>query len=479
MKLIYLFKTLDRKEFNGFGRYVKALVKDEKAYLFFMELKKLYPYFDLQERQRHNIYRKLFGGKYYNSRKFNHLISDLTLTLEEYLILLKIKNDKTQRQFILLDYYKDRKEEKYFDKTAVELMKEIESYPVKDGEYYLNKMRISYDLYFKVSSNKHRLKKQTDQAKDIINSIDEFYIYYKLKIESDLQVLDGYAFERNDSYLLNHLIEELNENHTMRGNELIDIYLYCIENFKESNLDFYNILKTKIFLIIDSLSPTYQKDLFTYLSNYLLTAAQNGLKNTLPYLFELYDIGIYKGFYINDNKLDFQIFNNAIITARSTNKIAWAKQMVKDKQHLLDEEIRDDSVKLSLANIAYAEKDFDEVLFQLNTIQKFRHYSFGLQGRLLLLKCYYEMEIDGHRLGELIYNFADTFRNYLKRNKVFPSRYKIAANNLIKYVLRLLKYPYTPKEDLQLIRIEIENEAKLASRKWLIERLEELLKKKG
>ncbi len=431
------------------------------------------------ERQRHNIYRKLFDGKYYNNRKFNHLVSDLTLTLEEYLIHLKIKNDKTQRQFILLDYYKERKQEKHFDRTAAELIKEIENYSVKDGLYYLHKMRISYDMYFKISSNRNRIKTLTDKAKNIIESIDQFYIYYKLKIESDYQVLNGYNFEKNDSYLLNHLIEGLSGDHAMRRNELIDIYLYCIENYQDSSSPFYEELKKKVFFIIDSLSPTYQKDLFTYLSNYLRLGMQNGLKDTQEYLFELYDVGIYKGFYINDGKLDFQVFNNAIVVARAINKIGWAKQMVKDKQYLLDEEIREDCVKLSLANIAYAEKNFDEVLYQLNTIQKFRHYGFGFQGRLLLLKCYYEMEINGHPLGELIYSFSDTFRNYLRRNKVLDPHYKVSAHNLIKYVSRLLKYtnPYSSKESLETIRMDIKKEHKLASEKWLIERIEELEKK--
>ena len=33
VKLIELIRTLDRKEFNGFGRYVKLMVKDENVCL--------------------------------------------------------------------------------------------------------------------------------------------------------------------------------------------------------------------------------------------------------------------------------------------------------------------------------------------------------------------------------------------------------------------------------------------------------------
>ena len=40
VKLIELIRTLDRKEFNGFGRYVHSMVKDKNVHKLFLELRK-------------------------------------------------------------------------------------------------------------------------------------------------------------------------------------------------------------------------------------------------------------------------------------------------------------------------------------------------------------------------------------------------------------------------------------------------------
>lgn len=480
MKLIEILKTLERKELNGFGRYVQAMVKDEKPYLLFQQLKKRYPHFDFEVKDKEKLFKKIYKKSTYtirDAKTLNYLLSDLTLTLEEYLMILHTRKNKEQRQFLLMDYYKANYQDKLFEKTSSEILERLEQKKVKQGDYYLNKMRVYYDLYFHVPADKKRIESQTNKANEIIDSIDEFYAYYKLKIESDFKAMGAFSIDRPKQFLLKELLASIHELKIVE-NPLIPIYQFAIKHFEEANESYYEAFKEKVIEVLPNLSQINQNDMMSSLYSYLIHASRKGLYDYQKYLFELYQLGFDNEYSVYNNRIDHQQFANAIIMAVAVNQIKWGKKMIEQHKDKLDSHIKDDCVQLCFANLAYAEKDYEEVLFQLNTIQNFRHYTFGVQGRMLLMKCYYDLEIQGQRQGELIYNFADSFRNYMKRSKVVTSQFKTGIINYIKFTMRILNNHFYKKEHPEKIREEMMNyKHPLFAKRWLNLKLDEQLKK--
>ena len=477
MKLIELLKTLDKLELNAFGRYIKALIKDEKAYDLFKELKKHHPEYKFRPRFKEITYDKIYNAPF-NNRKFNHLTSNLAIALEEYLILAHVRKNKMSKQFLLLEFYKERREEKHFERTANEILEGIESDEVKSGKYYLDKMRIHYDLYFDVPTDRNRIKKQVELSNNIVRSIDEFYIYYKLKIEMDLKAFSTYQQEREESFILKELFEHL-PNHPLHKDELVNIYHFYLHNYIENDIQFYEELKLKIFKIIDKLPKVHQTDLFSLLNNYIILGSRKGLVNSNKYLLEIYKLGIEKEYLIKDGRLGFQTFSNAVITAINLLEIDWAKKLIKTKQHLLDESLKDDCLKLAKANVAYAEKKYLDVLYELNTIQQFRHYMFAVQGRFLLLKTYLELALSEHKLGESIYSFADAYRYFLRRNKILGDSQKSAIHNTIKFTLKILDNHYTKNEEWESMKSKLtKSDLVYVGKSWLFDKLDYFINKK-
>ena len=238
-------------------------------------------------------------------------------------------------------------------------------------------------------------------------------------------------------------------------------------------------MKKKIFSIIEYLPKTLQTNLFAILSNYVIISGRKGMENYIKYLFEIYRIGIEKEYSVKDGKIGFQTFSNTIIIAINLNKIEWAKKIIETKQYLLDDTIKEDCIKLAKANIAYAEKRYTDVLFELNTIQQFRHYSFGFQGRFVLLKTYFELALLGEKLGDNIYAFTDAYKYYLRRSKILGETQKKATQNVIRYTLKMLDNFYTRNIQWTVIRENIINSKEpIAGSSWLISKIDDFIDKK-
>jgi hypothetical protein len=478
MKLFELLTTLSKPELKSFGKYIKAIIKDEKAYILYQDVRKLYPEFTPPRRFKENLYQKIYGYGEYNSRKINYLISDVTQALEDYFIILQARRNPMSRRFLLMEYYKESQNAKYFHKMADEVLNDVNNDDIKGGKHYLDKMRIHYDLYFDVPSDKNRITKQVDLANNMTESLDEFYIYYKLKVETDLMSFSTYNLEQQSNFMLNDLLKNLPK-HPFHKNELIDIYHFYLKSYKANDETFYLEIKNKVLAIIDKLPKIHQKDLFSILSNYLISAKRYNMSNSIYYNFEIHQLGIDNGYSINDGKLSFQYFSNAIFCAIATNELEWAKKTIQEKAHLLEDDLREDVLKLARANVAYIEERYLDALFELNDLDQIRHYSIAFQSRFILLKTYFELAIKGGPLSDEIYDFMATYKNYIKRSQILGDTQKTSVIQTIKYTKRILESYYTKKESWKNIENDINtSKTPIGASSWLTAKIE-ILKHKG
>jgi len=87
-----------------------------------------------------------------------------------------------------------------------------------------------------------------------------------------------------------------------------------------------------------------------------------------------------------------------------------------------------------------------------------------------LLATYYELgEIDA------LHSFLDSFQVYLNRHKKsLPENRRQNYLNLVKYVRRISNILPHDTKAINKVEEEIKNQAKIADRNWLIEKIKEL-----
>lgn len=481
VKLIELIRTLDRKEFNGFGRYVNSMVKDENVYKLFLELKKYAPAFELSQKDREKVFEKIFGKKKYNNRQLNYLTSSMNLHLEEYLIMIAIRQNQKQKDYLLMEYYKSRKQYDFFKRTAESIMEREGEKKVKDGEYYLTKMKIEYDLYHYVETDNKRIERQADRIENMVNSLDEFYMYYKLNLASDL-VTFGHIFNvsKDVSFFLEE-IQEVIKKHPIYKNTLVQIYIFIINNFQNHSYENYLLLRSKILEVIDDIPNEHQRALFACLANYAISCNRKNISGFRQYIFEILQIGIDRGYSIQNGELSYQTFLNGILVATGLeiNQIEWAKETIRNKGDLLNPKVREDSLLLANAYIDYAESKYGDALQKLSRIENWRQYSFGIQGRLLTLKCYYELDIEtnGEYLDTTEY-FVDAYRNYLRRNKMFANPINKSIINLITFTIKVMRNRYSRRYCIEDLYEEMQKYEPMAAKHWAKEIVDTHLQRK-
>jgi len=73
----------------------------------------------------------------------------------------------------------------------------------------------------------------------------------------------------------------------------------------------------------------------------------------------------------------------------------------------------------------------------------------------------------------------ENYRKYVQNDKLLNSSHKKILSNFIKFMLQICKARYNPKANLQKLKDDITGCDHVAGRKWLQEKAEELLQRKG
>ena len=125
---------------------------------------------------------------------------------------------------------------------------------------------------------------------------------------------------------------------------------------------------------------------------------------------------------------------------------------------------------LSLGQIAFNQKDYDQVLENLMSVD-YLSLSYNLQSKLILAATYYELgEID------LLSNFLPTFSTYLRRKKqsLSPDKYK-RHQKFINILTQITKTPDWETTKWQDLKEQLDEDHEIVSYAWLVEKVSEKL----
>ena len=132
-RLFAVLRTLDKKEFLEFSRYVTngILKKGPKAVLLLKHIKKFHPEFDDDQLHRAVIYRKLFKQRMFldeakdpkrytqDTKRVLDIVGDLTNLAEEYIIILRMRKKEVDYQMLRMNALQDKGLDEMHQKVAI------------------------------------------------------------------------------------------------------------------------------------------------------------------------------------------------------------------------------------------------------------------------------------------------------------------------------------------------------------------------
>lgn len=414
---------------------------------------------------KRRVYKRLFVDKPYNSKEINNYMSDISLMIEEFMILLHLKKHKGKREEFLFEVSIERKMSKHIFMTLAKKKKYLETQPERSFWYNYELFKLHYYAYFRpeVPKNKGLAHEKTLQG--LINTLQDFYIIGLLRITCEKITLARTGKYPYPTALIKHIKIYLKT--YVSDNIPFQLYKTLLFFLETPNDDDFENIKTRVFKNISSFSVEEQNSWIGFLTNYYAFMINSTGENKYKILYvKTFTFSLKNIFSVNKTYISAGIFIGVYHIANKVDK-AEATELLKYISALPRTEQK--NAKLLCESFHFFDdNDFLNAHLTLQQI-KYTNQGYLIRARVLQLKCYYEMRNEN-------YNFMSPreycviFKKHLQTNQHLNKRLKLTIENLIKMVNLLTKF----KPNVEEIKSQLEKTNSLGAKNWVIEKIREL-----
>jgi len=470
-KLLQLIQSLSKEELKTFGNYLEGAShrKTGSVYALYNYFKKLYPDFPEKKVKKEFVYGKIMPkGKEYNDKRIRDLMSILTLNLENFIIAKELEDNEPERELILLNALKKRKQDKLFFQKVKQLERKWEKNPPKGIIKYHYEYLLQKEYYMHPNLSLYEEKPST--LHNVIEKMDHYYFASKLYYE--VINLHNQNDLNREGKSKNILIKHINQTITkeeFKHNPHINIFSHFFQAYTTENpLNIESLEKIYINLF-PFFNDTEKHDLFIILQGMYYFNYNKGKKEYIFNVFELCKFALEKNIIIENNIIANDMFRNIIGVTCMVQKFEWGYQFIEKYQKYLDDNGKNDIVSLCEATMAFYETKFNTCLEKLLTV-KIQDTLYGIQVRILQMQCYYELE----NYEEAFYNLAHSFATYLHRNSTISVGLQKQNLNFIHVTKKLHKAKKNSTQISSSFVEEIQKNKNIMNKKWLIKKAVEL-----
>ena len=476
-KVLIALSALSVYELNSFSKYIQSpyFNSNRNITLFFELLEKSIKNGNPEDLKADVLWSTLFPDQAFNNQKFLKLNSDLVKLLEDFLSQKEFDNAESIRAYFKLEGARKRNMEKLYPGILSEVERLDKREMNQSSEFYLTKYQLEKSVFSLKTENEKKNEKFEISAKlnikDISDNLDFFYVAEKLK---------QYCTLLSWKKMYNVDIEMGNMQNVLQlANSSPYADIPPISIYYKMYLTYMNEEDTQNYYVLRSLTKSYmhifpieeQKEIYSTIINYCINKTNKNQADFFRETFELYKEGLANKTIFSENEIIPTMFRNIVIASLRLEEFAWAENFIRDYAQYVDGKFRENAVEFSLARLGFYKKNFGKVLDHLSKVT-FEDVWYTLGTKTLQIASYYELDE-----YEALESLLQAFKMYIRREKSLTEERKETYLNLIKFSGTLMKL--NPKDQDKVIKLkdEILNTKGVASKPWLIEKVDELIKK--
>lgn len=473
-KLVTLLKSFSRQEISKFREFVSSpyFNKNKNVVSLCEAVTSHYPEFSPAEFTEANIYNKTFGKENPDYFKLRNVMSDLFSLAVDFLKISGIEKKDIDLEILLLNILHERKLDTLYLQREKKVNKTIEALASKDEDIYLNEYQLE-----RINTAHHKFDGSSYTFNQIQTEFDSFLNY---SLTGMLRMYSKMLHNRNHG----------NINFNMEMFE--HIWGYVKDRVIESNPS-YMIYRQIIMMELSKSEEDFKKlvslkekylEILPDEEHYYVLLVQNSFS---AYMLKLGDESYYyerfKAFrdmfenrFMDPHYVIFPNFISAFTSACMAEEYEWAEAFLKSAQNGIsppDEKLN--AVTYCKAFMAYRKKDFDNAL-KLFSKTNFKLYLMKVMVRSYSVRIYYEQD-----LFEQTINAIDSFRHYLKTEKLMDDKQKGSHYEFLRLLNKLAEFKLEGinkknKADLKLLIKQIEKMTSnpLGTKNWLLQKADEL-----
>jgi len=478
-KLINILKTFSKEEMRLFEKFLDSPFHNsgKNCTPMYRVIKKYYPDFKTDMISYENLHKKLYPRSKFNKQVMWNLSSALEKMTKEFLEQIALRNDKFTRMQLAISEFSTRKlsynysqalgeMEKVIEKTGIDydhLDKKLHMEIYKQDYYFLtDKIQYKGDSTLKTSEYQVILflKMNVTALRDL-RILEEFHNY---KIDTNLPL----EVARNIDYdaIINYA-KKKNYGYTY----LIELYYHSLMMMLKPGDTGHLVKFRELYQAhYKKLTVNEQSTMMHWLINHCLQNLDLSSSENNRMVFELNDFRLKEGlaFYPDDQlskTIYLQIFNSAL----RANEIEWALNFIDKYTVKLLTESRETMRCQAYAFLYFHTKEYSKALNFLYNVE-FIEIMDKLQTRILTAKTYYELND-----METLLQYIDSTKHFLNSNSSISEIIRIQIHTFIKYIHKIVFLRENKDQaEINALKKEIKSVEEVASKKWLLEKLDEL-----
>lgn len=469
MKLIILLSSFSNSERFHFRKFIRSPYYNEDQGL--VELYRVLEHRILKRQEEfvyETIWKDLYPSKKLNKNKLRLKMSYLLKLGEQFLVIHPLSGKDVEYEIKLAEVLSQRKLYKHYATSERKLNERF-----LDNHTGLHE-HAKYNFQYQTVKYNHirNLEERSgnNNLSSLHESLDVYYIREKLRYycaSLNFQSVRNVHIDIGWSQLV---VDGLVASEYLKVRSIQTYYhAYLALNFKEEET-FFNQLRKTVRNNFSEFGFDEIFTLYTLLQNICIQQVNAGKSDYLNKLVEVYNDIIQVKLFSEDNKITPWFYKNIITAGLLSSKFDWVNKFIENYSQLLPEIERVNAHTYNLANLHFYKKEYNETITILSKVT-FDDVVYELDGRLLLIRSFYELE-EWDSLDSLLLSF----RLYLLRNKLITSSRKKQYLNLIRYVHRLIKLQKGGKEKLLILKGKLSKEEGVPTKKWLLEKIDELLR---
>ncbi len=476
-KIILALSHLSVYELNSFGKFLHSP--------FFNQQESLVKYFECVEKALRNqtvdslepsaLWTASMGQLPFHNQKFLKLSSDLTGLLEQFLAQKEFDQQLSLKIQLTIEGARKRNIDNLYNGIVGEIDRLQKKEINQSSDYYLTRYQIEKNLFSLKTENEKKNEKFEITSElnisNISNNLDIFYVAEKLRHYCTLLSWKK-MYQLDISMAHMDTITQLANRQPYLEIPAIQIYNTIRLTYEEEeNEAHYFSLKELINKHIYQFPQEEQREIYATAISYCINKGNKNVSTFHKETFDIYKAALTQDIILQNNQLSPTTYRNIVPIALRVNEFTWAENFIHDYAPYVDEKYRNNAVEFSLARLEFYRRNFDKVLQHLHRVS-YDDVWYNLNVKSIMILAYYELdEFDA------LESLLQAFRMYIKREKSLSADRKNHYLNLIKFTTALMKMSVRDQDKLKKLRDEITAAKGVVSKPWLLEKVDEMIKK--
>ncbi len=423
-----------------------------------------------EETSKDIIWSHLFKGTPYNDSKFRKLNNDLLSLFERFLTIEEFEDDALNRPNFLIKYLTKNKIEKLYSSSLNKAFRLSERNLEKSGDYYYQQYKLQKNIFNLTTDFERKINPidKDENIESINENLDVFYFTEKMKYYSTVLSWKKIITSKDDISFIEEIIEYVERNQLIKFLPIRTYYTVLKTLLEPENIQHFNDLKEIISKDLMSFPDDEAKSIFDAAQNYCIRKKNLGEVQFISEHIDLIRSGLKTNVLLDGQFLSPTTVRNITFLGLNLKEFDFVENFLADYAHLIEDKYRSSILGHNMALLSFYKKDYDSVLEHLRDYN-YESTNYTLATKSLMLATYYELDE-----YDVLDTFLSSFKTYLRRKKEIPEGRRNNYLNLIKITGRILSLKPGDKDSLAKIENEVREERSIASKNWLMEKINEL-----